>query len=1082
MRSQARTLILAARLILAALLILGAVQAGANSSVQEERYRSRIARAERPTLVDAGAFEELSPADRVPETRADTLSFGYYRIIGEETYAVPGETWTWDHGGADPFEGWVAAIDGATNPAAYFQVITQAQWAADPWNPPVAPILAGQASAWIGRSASEARELCWPGGLGYGNLWHQRLISPELTYDGSGSTGLSFKYFSDTDPGYDFTRVILWTATDSVVLNSPGFTGALGIPPSGPWKLYTRTITNADFGGGTAQRWFRIVLEFESDLGYSDEDGLYPTAYGPFAADDIGLTGNLVGGNRLYDFETGGQEWSAQAVLGLGPLFGIAPVTNYAIQDTCCCDLEGNVAEFHAGTGNGGYHPRGQFTQAATPIIPRADYPQYNTILAEWDQYSDMPMEAGVFYRPGWQYYPWVCPVTQEVGWSPRVGVEGWSYTGGGFPYCQSYRDVATAHGVPAGCEQVRFVFEVASSCEYFGVPPQDCLETNFTPLVDNVRVRLTYVPLAPVIALDPGARFQDGFGQLENLFCPHDLGNADITRNLAGAGAAARLGDSLTVSGPTPTEFTKWEARLWFRLKRMGPRQARNPKFATWQAAVAAQKGDFFTGPNPDFAWGYMDSVEAPTASKRAFCSQFRENDPNYAWGGGPEQSEGNEILPDLAFTPGTKIEYFITSNYICTPSERFVLPDTSGGSYLEFEILPGYRLVGGIEKFPRLLYVNVVGSGTAAYIEPALNQLLNGAGPGASIPDPTMWDRYDHQDPTSNWEASFVRSPGGNAGGAVKQLVGYDMILLDSGSIGPGFSELADWDGLQEWLTTAEGGGNEHLQGLYLTGDDIGETLAQSGSGLLTEIGATLHQGNYRGHTGNTDSCVELVQPGGQSSGRALHGNNVRDYDILGTTNGGQGSLAYRDVDGGPMEQWAQVRRDATGTGSRFRSLAGGFSLSQLISWGIQPPYECLPESASIVQAVKAELDGAIRWCLDISDPLALGLSDPRCLNDVPEESAGPDRLYSPRPNPAQGSAAIRFALSRPGHVRLAIYDVAGREVRALQDAPSLAGEHEVIWNGDDQRSQSVPRGVYWIRLSIDGRSSSKKMLLLR
>jgi flagellar hook assembly protein FlgD len=64
----------------------------------------------------------------------------------------------------------------------------------------------------------------------------------------------------------------------------------------------------------------------------------------------------------------------------------------------------------------------------------------------------------------------------------------------------------------------------------------------------------------------------------------------------------------------------------------------------------------------------------------------------------------------------------------------------------------------------------------------------------------------------------------------------------------------------------------------------------------------------------------------------------------------------------------------------------------------------------------------------------------------------------------------------------VRLAVHDVAGREVRRLQDAVQAAGDHEVVWNGEDNRSQRVARGVYWIRLSVDDRNTSRKMLLLR
>ncbi len=39
----------------------------------------------------------------------------------------------------------------------------------------------------------------------------------------------------------------------------------------------------------------------------------------------------------------------------------------------------------------------------------------------------------------------------------------------------------------------------------------------------------------------------------------------------------------------------------------------------------------------------------------------------------------------------PGSRIEYFFTSNYFATPNNLYYLPDTTGGNFFEFEVLPG-------------------------------------------------------------------------------------------------------------------------------------------------------------------------------------------------------------------------------------------------------------------------------------------------------------------------------------------------------------------------------------------------------
>ena len=57
-------------------------------------------------------------------------------------------------------------------------------------------------------------------------------------------------------------------------------------------------------------------------------------------------------------------------------------------------------------------------------------------------------------------------------------------------------------------------------------------------------------------------------------------------------------------------------------------------------------------------------------------------------------------------------------------------------------------------------------------------------------------------------------------------------------------------------------------------------------------------------------------------------------------------------------------------------------------------------------------------------------------------------PDRFaLSPSyPNPMRGTATVAFAMPVAADVRLALYDVLGREVAVLLDGPVAAGHHEV------------------------------------
>ena len=87
---------------------------------------------------------------------------------------------------------------------------------------------------------------------------------------------------------------------------------------------------------------------------------------------------------------------------------------------------------------------------------------------------------------------------------------------------------------------------------------------------------------------------------------------------------------------------------------------------------------------------------------------------------------------------------------------------------------------------------------------------------------------------------------------------------------------------------------------------------------------------------------------------------------------------------------------------------------------------------------------------------------------------------------PNPFNMKTVIRFRLTRPARVELAVFDAAGRQVAELLNAPRRAGEHQVAWNGTDGQGNALPSGVYFCRLKVAGPSGNlvrtRKMVLLK
>jgi hypothetical protein len=83
---------------------------------------------------------------------------------------------------------------------------------------------------------------------------------------------------------------------------------------------------------------------------------------------------------------------------------------------------------------------------------------------------------------------------------------------------------------------------------------------------------------------------------------------------------------------------------------------------------------------------------------------------------------------------------------------------------------------------------------------------------------------------------------------------------------------------------------------------------------------------------------------------------------------------------------------------------------------------------------------------------------------------------------PNPFGLSTAIRFSLAAGAPVRLTVYDVQGRLVRALIARTLASGAHDVSWDGRDGAGVAQPSGLYLLQLSTPTATASRKLILAR
>ena len=89
---------------------------------------------------------------------------------------------------------------------------------------------------------------------------------------------------------------------------------------------------------------------------------------------------------------------------------------------------------------------------------------------------------------------------------------------------------------------------------------------------------------------------------------------------------------------------------------------------------------------------------------------------------------------------------------------------------------------------------------------------------------------------------------------------------------------------------------------------------------------------------------------------------------------------------------------------------------------------------------------------------------------------------RLEQARPNPFNPRTCLAFTLPREAMARLVVFDLSGRVVRILIDAPLAAGRHEVVWDGCDARGCAVASGGYVARLDAAGVTCTSRLELVR
>jgi predicted phosphodiesterase len=82
---------------------------------------------------------------------------------------------------------------------------------------------------------------------------------------------------------------------------------------------------------------------------------------------------------------------------------------------------------------------------------------------------------------------------------------------------------------------------------------------------------------------------------------------------------------------------------------------------------------------------------------------------------------------------------------------------------------------------------------------------------------------------------------------------------------------------------------------------------------------------------------------------------------------------------------------------------------------------------------------------------------------------------------PNPFNPSTIISYTLSKPGFVKLAIYDVLGREIKTLINENQNSGTYTLEWRALDSLGRILPSGLYFYKIETESFVQTRKMMLL-
>ena len=1002
-------------------------------------------------------FQYYAPSvTEVPaaNTREDTLFL--FASSGPGAYGMPGTNargYTFDNGSGGPATAGWTTLDLTAQAGDYWHVEALTLTNGHGTDLQSAGDFGGGTTAndyawWCG----QFDQCGWINPTGYGTSWNQDLELSLPAY--TDSIRVEFDYVGDFEGDtFDFfTLFSKMGANDPVELFQNAVSGEQAV------LHYSQTLTDGSD---------KVIFHFQSDGGWSDQDGSFITDIGAVWIDNVALFVDGVAGSA-WDFDDGNEpaEFNATSPAGAG-IYG-ALYSGLFSEDVCFTNGTYAWAFFDLNTTDPqypipvtAYGPPYFDNGIQSPILDRAHALDDATgvsvqsvmgpdsqVLLYWDVYRDLPLNALIFY----QYY--ISAETVELSCPGPWANDNTVYYGDDNAWAQwnidGTIDVATSAG-PNTITGLDVRLTTVDQCGVWCNTNGDGTGHTPAPYFDNVQLMVVNTS-AIAWNIDVFRRFQDNFPEAGTGKVRIDS-SIDVQPTASTTlviGDSTRIELNMDLDGGIMPDVTSVPGETRPSLY-MYSRVVAGPHMGSTDPAM----GD------PDISDGiYSPHVGTAVVNGETWnvaiadtCRYQGTNSPGaWAFDFAEDYFEGGDII-ELYYkgtsgnaTTQTRPRYAESTDPLLRSYYRVRCLPTAGATMLFCDdrnaILPWWE-----EAFR-----------------------YNGS---------DGYDIYSTQAPSSGLHNGL----GGRA--EIGDIDQYTVITWDSGDLPSYTIQNAlpdditfDDDLLDDWLNNSS-----HNTCLWVMGDELASDLDDEPSFLQDDLGA-----NHLDLGGYYDDLTGIKVPTAIATHPALEINGLQPYFLV---DGGCPTIDNFDLvevnstnplaveafawqnDGGTTAKAGIYNQDPDGNGTASspgghtnRALFNPFSYFQVLDagFGVADGYSY---AHRLVGDVLSNLCGF--------QPN----TNPDGAETVPASSA----LKGNYPNPFNPTTTIKFALSADSQVHLNVYDLGGRLVKELVNERMAAGaDHQATWDGTDNSGARVASGVYFYKLTAGDFTATDKMVMLK